>query len=79
MDDDKSKICELKMNFFLGFYMKCIQSGEENIYCDYLFLEFGFVVIMVGNIVMGIRIGGVVGREIVDIEEDSDMVRKVLI
>lgn len=44
----------------------------------FFFLEFGFVVIMVGNIVMGIRIGGVVGWEIVDIEEDSDMVRKVM-
>ena len=32
---------------------------------------------MVGNIVMGTRIGGAAGREIADIEEDSDMARKV--
>ena len=32
---------------------------------------------MVGNIVMGTRIGGASGREIADIEEDSDMARKV--
>ena len=32
---------------------------------------------MVGSIVMGTRIGGAAGREIADIEEDSDMARKV--
>lgn len=78
MDDDESKTCELKMNFPLGFYMKCIRSGEENIYCDHLSPEPGPAATMVGNIVMGTRIGGAAGREIADIEEDSDMARKVL-
>lgn len=78
MDDDDSKTCGLKMNFPLGFYMKCIWSGEENIYCDHLSPEPGPAATMVGNIVMGTRIGGAAGREIADIEEDSDMARKVL-
>ena len=40
--------------------------------------EPGPAATMVGNIVMGTRIGGAAGREIADIEEDSDMARKVL-
>jgi len=39
--------------------------------------EPGPAATMVGNIVMGTRIGGAAGREIADIEEDSDMARKV--
>ena len=42
-----------------------------------VFLEPGPAATMVGNIVMGTRIGGAAGREIADIEEDSDMARKV--
>ncbi|XP_068751269.1 disco-interacting protein 2 homolog A-like isoform X2 [Montipora capricornis] len=38
--------------------------------------EPGPAATMVGNIVMGTRIGGAAGREIADIEEDSDMARK---
>ena len=41
------------------------------------FLEPGPAATMVGNIVMGTRIGGASGREIADIEEDSDMAKKV--
>lgn len=43
----------------------------------FLFSEPGPAATMVGNIVMGTRIGGAAGREIADIEEDSDMARKV--
>ena len=43
----------------------------------FLFLEPGPAATMVGSIVMGTRIGGAAGREIADIEEDSDMARKV--
>ena len=32
---------------------------------------------MVGSLVMGSRIGGAAGREIAEIEDDSDMARKV--
>ena len=39
--------------------------------------EPGPAATMVGNIVMGTRIGGAAGREIADKEEDSDMARKV--
>lgn len=39
--------------------------------------EPGPAATMVGSIVMGTRIGGASGREIADIEEDSDMARKV--
>ena len=39
--------------------------------------EPGPAATMVGNIVMGTRIGGAAGREIADIEEDSDLARKV--
>ena len=46
--------------------------------CTYhLSSEPGPAATMVGNIVMGTRIGGAAGREIADIEEDSDMARKV--
>ncbi|PFX26048.1 Disco-interacting protein 2-like C [Stylophora pistillata] len=38
--------------------------------------EPGPAATMVGNIVMGTRIGGAAGREIADKEEDSDMARK---
>ena len=41
------------------------------------FSEPGPAATMVGNIVMGTRIGGASGREIADIEEDSDMAKKV--
>ena len=44
---------------------------------DSFFLEPGPAATMVGNIVMGTRIGGASGREIADIEEDSDMAKKV--
>ena len=44
---------------------------------DYFSSEPGPAATMVGNIVMGTRIGGAAGREIADIEEDSDMARKV--
>ena len=50
----------------------------SNIYGDHLSSEPGPAATMVGNIVMGTRIGGAAGREIADIEEDSDMARKVL-
>ena len=43
----------------------------------FFFLEPGPAATMVGNIVMGTRIGGASGREIADIEEDSDMAKKV--
>ena len=52
--------------------------GKENIHCDHFSSEPGPAATMVGNIVMGTRIGGAAGREIADIEEDSDMARKVL-
>lgn len=58
--------------------MKCIQSGKKNIHGDHLSSEPGPAATMVGNIVMGTRIGGAAGREIADIEEDSDMARKVV-
>jgi len=32
---------------------------------------------MVGNIVMGTRIGGAAGREIADVGEEKDLARKV--
>lgn len=49
----------------------------ENINGDHVSSEPGPAATMVGNIVMGTRIGGAAGREIADIEEDSDMARKV--
>ena len=44
---------------------------------EFIIPEPGPAATMVGNIVMGTRIGGAAGREIADIEEDSDMARKV--
>ena len=51
--------------------------GSLLIPLDSFFLEPGPAATMVGNIVMGTRIGGASGREIADIEEDSDMAKKV--
>lgn len=48
----------------------------SNLY-DPLLSEPGPASTMVGNIIMGTRIGGASGREVADIEEDSDMARKV--
>lgn len=42
-----------------------------------LFTEPGPAATMVGNIVMGTRIGGAAGREIADTGEETDLARKV--
>lgn len=53
-----------------------VNSAADHVSC-FFSSEPGPAATMVGNIVMGTRIGGAAGREIADIEEDSDMARKV--
>ena len=67
--------CHTSFAVFLPLPTCCVSSLLTPL--DSFFLEPGPAATMVGNIVMGTRIGGASGREIADIEEDSDMAKKV--
>ena len=67
--------CHTNFVVFLPLPTCCVSSLLTPL--DSFFLEPGPAATMVGNIVMGTRIGGASGREIADIEEDSDMAKKV--
>ena len=74
----KQNYCHACLTSFVVFFPLptcCVSSLLTPL--DSFFLEPGPAATMVGNIVMGTRIGGASGREIADIEEDSDMAKKV--
>ena len=61
------------------FWTRVLIVSRARVVCSLVRLlsEPGPASTMVGNIIMGTRIGGASGREVADIEEDSDMARKV--
>ena len=75
----KQNYCHASYTSFIVFFPlpSCCVSSLLAPVDSLFFLEPGPAATMVGNIVMGTRIGGASGREIADIEEDSDMAKKV--